>query len=390
MTLLCGYQVLDLTGLAGAYATKLLSDLGADVVRVEGFAEDQLRDSPPFVAGEPGPDRSLEFLHFSTNKRSMLVDPAKPQGADTFAQLLGGADVLVESLPVGTLDAWGFSREAMRERFPRLVHASITAFGSTGPKARWKGTDLTAAAAGGLLYLTGEPDRPPVRLGADQVYHLGSMYAASGVLIALFERRATGRGAYLDISLQEAAASITGDRQPAIMQTLTGIPPVRTGNQTAHFFPYRGLPCADGWVTVCALEPAQWSALADWVFERTRNGRVLDARYQGRGHERARFAKELLPILTAFTSSLTRRELSVEGQRRGIPIMPVNTVEDLVVDPQLQDRQYFQALSHDVIGASRYLGAPYRFTGGGWTLRHAAPHRGQEWPSDSVNGGSAT
>jgi len=377
VTLLEPYRIVDFTDLQGAYATRLLADLGADVIRVEGFPGDRLRQSPPFARGEDGAEQSLEFLHFASGARSLALDPTTDAGQAALARLLRSADALIESLPVGTLAAWGFPAARLRAEFPTLVYASITPYGSSGPKSARKGTDLTALAAGGALYLVGEPSAPPVQYGAAQMYHLGAIYAACGVMVALLERRSTGRGAHLDLSLQEVAHAITGDRQLAVTQALLGIPPRRTGNQTAHFFPYRNFPCRDGWVTVCALEPKQWAALAAWVHEVTGDERILDPKYGGRGYDRAPLAAELMPLLLAFTGALTKRELMVEGQRRGIPIMAASTAADLVEDPQLLARGYFTRRTHPGVGEVRDLGLPYRFEGGATAPTRGAPRFGE-------------
>jgi crotonobetainyl-CoA:carnitine CoA-transferase CaiB-like acyl-CoA transferase len=370
--------VLDLAGLAGAYATRLFADLGADVIRIESDGVyDSLRASPPFAYDRPSAETSLEFLHFGANKRSVLLDPATDAGREAFHRLLESADVLVTGEAVNTLARWGFGFEGIRTRYPRLVHASMTPFGLTGPKSSRTGSDLVAAAAGGVLYLIGEPSGPPVRLGADQMYHLGSLYLASAVMIALFERRRTGQGSLIDVSLQEVAYSITGDRQLAINEVLTNTAPRRTGNQTAHFFPYRNFECRDGWVTICALEPAQWLALSQWIHATTSDARILDSKYHGRGYVRAGYATELMPLIQAFAQLLGKDQLSQEGQRRGIPIMPANTIADLVTNEQLVARSYFRVLDHQVFGPARFLGAPYRLGAGGWSLEHAAPVRGE-------------
>jgi crotonobetainyl-CoA:carnitine CoA-transferase CaiB-like acyl-CoA transferase len=209
------------------------------------------------------------------------------------------------------------------------------------------------------------------------MYHLGSLYLASAVMIALFERRRTGHGALIDLSLQEVAFSITGDRQLAVNQVLTGTAPKRTGNQTPHFFPYRNFECRDGWVTICALEPAQWLALSHWIHEKTGDTRILDSKYEGRGYARAPYARELMPLIQEFTQVLKKDELSREGQHRGIPIMPANTIADLLTNEQLLARSYFPTLTHPGTNSVRYLGAPYRLSAGAWRLERAAPSRGE-------------
>jgi crotonobetainyl-CoA:carnitine CoA-transferase CaiB-like acyl-CoA transferase len=309
------------------------------------------------------PEASLHFAHFNAGKRSIVLDLAEASGRERLLALAARAAVVVESRPVGELDALELGYDRLHAANPGLVMTSVSPYGQSGPKSTWPGTDLTAAASSGLLYITGELDRPPTQYGQEQVLHLASLYALVGTLAALRSSRATGRGSHVDISLQTAAHSITGDRQLAVMHALTGIDPTRTGNQTPHFYPYRNYACADGWVTICALEPHQWAALSAWVHEVVDGSeRILDERYTGRGADRAAFAPELDPLIAAFATRLTKRELMERGQERGIPIMSVSTIDDLLANPQLVARSFFDTLDHPELPVAASPGAPYRFS----------------------------
>lgn len=370
MTILADLRIVDLTGDQGAYTGKLLGDLGVDVVRVVGPEGDALAAVPP-MAGPDDPLGSLSYQHYLTGRRSVFVDAQAPDGIRTMAELLHGSDALVESLATWDRSRWGIDDGRLHADHPRLVHVSISGYGRTGPLAETPWTEITGAAAGGLLYLIGEPDRPPVQLGGYQLSHLTSMYAAAAVLMGIRRSRRSGRGSCIDLSMQEVAFSITGDRQPTIMQTLTGVSPGRTGNQTPHFYPYRNFPCHDGWVTICALEPKQWAALSEWIAEGTGEEAILGPRFGGRGYDRVPYAEELEPLIRSFCMRLDKRTLYLEGQARGIPIMPANSVADLLVDPQLEARRFFQDLTLGTGRTVRIPGRPYRLAEGADPIRPA-------------------
>lgn len=382
MSALGGLRVLDLGEEISAYCTRVLAGLGAEVVLVEPPGGGAPRARLPLRDDVAAPEGSLHFAHFNVGKRSVVLD--LEDASERVLEIAAGADVVVESRPVGQLAALGLGFERLRAVNPGLVLTSISPYGQSGPKRNWPGTDLTAAASSGLLYITGEPDNPPTQYGGEQVSHLAALYAAAGTLAAVRSSRATGRGAHVDIALQHAAHSITGDRQLGVIHTLTGIDPMRTGNQTPHFFPYRNYPCADGWVTICALEPDQWAKLSVWVAEVTGNQLILDPRYAGRGADRAPMAAELNPAIEAFALALTKRELMEGGQQRRVPIMSVSTIADLLANPQLVARSFFKTTEHPRLGASPQPGAPYRFSVSPNADGSRAPllgeHETPQWP----------
>ena len=168
-----GVRVLDLTNEASGLCTKLLADLGADVIKVEPPVGDPARRLGPFHQGTEDPEKSLFFWHYNTNKRSIALDLDRPADREIFRRLAQRTDILVDSLPVGRLATRGFDRNALRTLNRRLIHASVTPYGQTGPRSGWKGNDLTAWAMGGLMTLCGEPDREPLRGVLGQAVPLG-------------------------------------------------------------------------------------------------------------------------------------------------------------------------------------------------------------------------
>ena len=194
-------RVLDLTGEEGAYATKLLADLGADVIRVEPPAGDPLRRRGPFVHDIPGPERGLLHLFLNTSKRGITLNLESADGRDLFRRLVETADVLVETCAAGYLSSLGLSYEDLCRVRPDLIATSITGFGQTGPHAAWRSCDLVAVAMSGILTLSGFIDRPPYRPVASQAFYSGGIEGAIGTLMALTHRDLTGEGQQVDFSV---------------------------------------------------------------------------------------------------------------------------------------------------------------------------------------------
>jgi crotonobetainyl-CoA:carnitine CoA-transferase CaiB-like acyl-CoA transferase len=249
-----GVRVIDVTtSLAGPYCTEVLSALGADVIKVEPPSGDEARTwGPPFVTGE-----SALFLAMNAGKRSLALDLRK--GADVTLRLVDSADVFVQSLRPGLAAELGLDAESLRARNPRLVHCSITGFGQTGPWATRPGYDPLAQAAGGILSVTGEPERPGVRVGVSLVDQGTAMWGALGVLAALMERERTGEGRALDVSLYETAVAYMGYHLTGYLGS--GTVPGRTGTGFPSIAPYQVFRAADGELMVAAGNDRLFAAL---------------------------------------------------------------------------------------------------------------------------------
>src|SRR5262249_38897761 len=205
---LAGVRVLDLGGSAAFYCTKVLADLGADVVRIERADEPVLRRGP-FLTEAKKPEESLYRWHFHANKRSLAADVATAEGRELTYRLLQVADVLVESYADEEARDLGLDEASVRRLAPRLIHASITPFGREGAFAGYVATDLVGQAMSGLMALTGFPDDPPNQLGAEQAYHQASLHAAVGILLALHAREADGVGRHVEVVLQDCTSMAT-------------------------------------------------------------------------------------------------------------------------------------------------------------------------------------
>ncbi len=249
-----GVRVIDVTtSLAGPYCTEVLAALGADVIKVEPPSGDEARTwGPPFVTGE-----SALFLAMNAGKRSLALDLRK--GTDVLLRLVDSADVFVQSLRPGLAAELGLDAESLRRRNPRLVHCSITGFGRTGPWAVRPGYDPLAQAAGGILSVTGEPERPGVRVGVSLVDQGTGLWAALGVLAALMERERTGEGRSLDVSLYETAVAYMGYHVTGYLGS--GAVPGRTGTGFPSIAPYQVFRASDGELMVAAGNDRLFAAL---------------------------------------------------------------------------------------------------------------------------------
>ena len=216
-----GVRVLDLADEKGLPCTKFLADLGADVVKIEEPHGDRTRARPPFAGDIPHPERSLYFLHNNANKRGITLDLATPDGQRLFKELARTADVVVETLPPGTMQGWGIGYDALSTINPRLILTSITSFGQTGPWRDYKGGELIGFALGGLMAVSGEPAEPPCVAPGEMACGIASMHAALATEVALYHRQRSGRGQHIDVSLAEAAAHIGSYTVPEYSRSRT-------------------------------------------------------------------------------------------------------------------------------------------------------------------------
>ena len=353
--LLPPYRVLDLSGPEAVFCGKLLADYGADVVRVEPPGGDLSRARGPFAGDAPGPERSLYFLFYNTNKCSITLDLPSQRGRELFRRLVAQADVVLESFPVGYLDSLGLGYDALREINPGIVMASVTPFGQTGPWKDYQSSDLIALAASGFMQITGEPDGPPMRQGNEQSHYPGAQYAAASILAALYYRDLSGgEGQYIDVSLQEALITYYTDAHPALAWLHLGQNVTRVGATSNLVIPLGAYPSEDGWISAGIITPREWDTLAEWIFEVTGNREVLNDAYRGGNQDRAPYNDIITALVIDFTTRFTSEYLFHEGQRRNLVFIPVNTVSDLLADPQLEASNFWFGLEHPEAGTLQY------------------------------------
>ena len=353
--LLPPYRVLDLTGPEGVFCGKLLADYGAEVIKVEPPTGDVTRQRPPFISDVPGIERSSYFLFYNTNKKSVTVDLETSEGQVVFKKLAASADVLIESFPVNYMQSLGLDYDSLRQVNPGLIMASITPFGQTGPWKDYKSTDLISLAASGFMQITGDPDGPPLRQGNEQSHFPGAQHAATAIMGALFYRdMQDGRGQYIDVSMQEAMITYYTDAHPALAYIQRGENVTRVGTNSTLVIPLGAYPSKDGWISAGIITPREWENLSNWMFEVTGNEEILNEDYKGGNQDRAPYNDIITAPVIDFTTRFTSEELFHQGQERNLVFIPVNTVSDLLVDPQLDASNFWFDIDHADAGNLKY------------------------------------
>ncbi len=368
---LAGYRVLDLAGPLGLHCTKLLADMGADVIKVERPCGDESRRIPPFKDDLPDPEKSLYFLHFNTNKRGITLDIEKPDGRSILLELARKADVVIETARPGRMDELGIGYAVMSAQNPRLAYASITPFGQTGPWRDYKADDIAGIALGNLLYLAGEPGEPPLQPPGEIAYGMASTYGAFGIAVALYHRLESGKGQYIDVSMHECAGHIAGYFIPNY--GYTGAKPARAsrkGEETDLYDPY---PTKNGYARIFIIPVEQWRRLVDWI------GRPPSI--SGPEFEKMSYRRQHPDIVTKAISEFclryTKEELYDEGQKRRIAVTPINTAGEFIESPQTQAREIFVEMRHPVIGKYLQFGPVPRLSDSPGGIFRTAPLLGE-------------
>lgn len=359
---------------SGAFCAKLLADQGADTIKVEppGWGE-QSRHEPPFIGGEPHPDRGTTFLALNTNKRGITLDVEQPQGKALFLRLASEADVVIESFRPRHLDRLGLGYDALRTANPKAILLSISCFGQDGPYAGYQGDDLIAQAMGGFLYaVTGKADGPPMGTALQQMELTAGRNGVIAIMAALLRREQTGEGGHLDVSMMEAAiATPQGLIHP---YSYTGRN-VRRGNMDLNVVDGMHLPTKDGEVTLTTAgtggKPMQvW---AEFLGE----PRLLDPKFATR-QSRADNWQELRELVAPKLSQWNNLDLMGETMARGLVVGLVQSAEQVVNSPHLTERGFFVELDHPEAGTLKYPGPGFFFDGENlMQTARAAPRLGE-------------
>jgi benzylsuccinate CoA-transferase BbsE subunit len=370
-------RVLDLTNESGLYCTKLLADLGADVIKLEPPGGDPTRSIGPFLDDDPSPERSLFFFHFNTNKRSITLDIETRDGQELFRRLAANADVIVETFKPGYLDERGIGYRALRGVNPRIIVTSITPFGQVGPYRDYPATDLTALALGGVLLECGWPDRPPVTLGALQAYHQVGGQAATGTLVAVLARDSTSTGQHVDVSIQASMPVCLLTRIPTFLTT--GEFEGRGGD--IHRSSINGVfPCRDGYVDIRFRPRAgRWQRVVQWIDSAGMAQDLTDEKYiEFKYRSVPENAQHIDEVFREFFMTMGKEELMDQAQRNGFEVGAIYTAEDLLRDPQLVARRFFVDVEHAELDRSlTYTGSPYRHSETPWNISRRPPNIGE-------------
>ncbi len=367
-----GIRVLDLTHhIAGPYCTKLLADFGAQVTKVERPGSgDPGRSMPPFAGDEPHPDKSLPFLYLNTNKLSITLDLKSATGRQLLRRLADESDLIVENFRPKTLPSLGLDYDTLRQSNPSAVMVSITNFGQTGPYRDYEATDLVEYALSGIQYIFGDNDREPLKHGFNQAQFKAGTDAASASLIALYHRAMTGKGQWIDISIQECIATALRDTTSAF--AYTGAVKWRRPSEAGEL-PRSPVETRDGYIVPIAFGGVDWDATVDFL----ESDELAEERFSA-PEGRLQHAGDLDRILRDAFRQYEKEDLFYRAnQRRGLIYGIVQDASELYENPQFRHRGYFAEIDHPVAGKAEYPGAPFDMSLTPWSVESSAPTVGQ-------------
>ena len=364
---LAGLKVIELARiLAGPWAGQTLADLGAEVIKVEAPQGDDTRQwGPPFIEREG--DRSAAYFHScNRGKRSVVVDLTSEDGQAQMRALVADADILIENFKVGGLKKYGMDYASLSALNPGLIYCSITGFGQDGPYAHRAGYDYIIQGMSGLMSITGDPDGQPQRAGVAVTDLFTGLYSVSGILAALHQRHATGKGQHVDMALLDCAVAATANQ--AMNYLATGTPPGRTGNYHPNLTPYQVFDCSDGFIIIATGNDAQYQRLCALLGldDIARAPEFLT------NADRISNRAELTRRLTEATRRMSKAELLAACEAQGVPAGPINDMAEVMADPQVQARG--MQISPEGIPGVR---APFRFSDADLVLDRASPRLGE-------------
>ena len=364
-----GIRVLDLSRvLAGPFCGMLLSDLGADVIKIEDTSSgDESRTWPPHKDGE-----SAAFLVINRNKRDMTLDLKAPEGVAILKRMVASADVLVENFRTGTMESFGLGYDELAAINSRLVYCSVSAFGRTGPRKDGAGYEALMQAFSGIMSITGEPGGPPVRAGVSFLDLTTGIFCAFGIVNALLHRVSTGLGQRVDASLLETAVTLLNYHAEGYL--LTGAQPKALGSSHPSLSPYRTFKCRDGqWVFIAGANDRFWQRLASAL---GLGHMASDPRFAV-NIERVKNRRELEEALETAIAKHDREPLLKVLEEAGVPATPVNTVAQVMEDPQTAARGMIQRVVHPRLGEIPVVGTPVKFSRMKAGVRTPAPQQGE-------------
>ncbi|MVW77635.1 CaiB/BaiF CoA transferase family protein [Bordetella sp. 02P26C-1] len=353
-----GVRVIDLSRiLAGPWCTQNLADLGAEVIKIEkpGSGDDTRQWGPPYLEGD-GQQMSAYFMACNRGKRSICLDFKTEEGRARLLQLIPSADVLVENYRAGTLKRYGLDYESLAKINPRLVYASITGYGQSGPKSQRSGYDYIFQGMGGLMSYTGHPDgKPgagPLRTGVAVIDITTGMYATSAILAALFQRAQTGHGACLDLALMDVAVAMNANQ--AANYLVSGKSPERTGNAHPNLAPYEVFKAADSYFILAIGNDSQFARFCEFC---DRCELAADPRFSTNSG-RIQHLDALREALAAILITQPRKHWTDALDRLGISWGAINTLEEVFDDEQVKHRHMLQEIDHPVLGRIKLVANP--------------------------------
>jgi crotonobetainyl-CoA:carnitine CoA-transferase CaiB-like acyl-CoA transferase len=375
-----GVRVLDLSRvLAGPWAGQLLADLGADVVKVErpGAGDDTRAWGPPWLNDPEGHStgESAYYLSANRNKRSVTIDIATAEGQQLVRQLAGKADVVLENFKVGGLAQYGLDYAGLKAVNPRLVYCSITGFGQSGPYASRAGYDFLIQGMGGLMSLTGRPDGTqgagPMKVGVALTDIMTGLYATVAVLAALKRREQSGEGQHIDLALLDVQIASLANQ--AANYLVGDVVPKRMGNAHPNIVPYQEFPTADGYMIVAVGNDSQFANLCKTLGKPEWSS---DERFST-NPQRVKHRSELIALIHGMTVRRTTDEWVAAMEAAGVPCGPINTLDRVFADPQVQARGVRIEMPHPLGRDVALVANPIRLSESPVQYRRAPPTLGQ-------------
>ena len=349
-----GIKVLDLTrALAGPYCTMLLADYGAEVIKVElpGTGDDTRGWGPPFVEGE-----SAYFMSINRNKKSLTLDMKNARSKDILERMIKQSDIIVENFRPGAADRLGLGYGQVKKINPKIIYCSISGFGQDGPYRELPGFDQTLQGMGGMMSITGEPNGPPMKVGVAIADISGGMFAAFGIMLALFHRQKTGVGQWVDTSLLDSQIAWLTYRAGEYFAS--GKLPEKVGSGHPMIVPYQAFKAKDEYINIAAGNDQLWKRFCKVINMEN----IMDDPKFVTNAKRVENRKELIPILSKIIETKTGAEWLKLLEDAGIPAGPIYTLDKLFSDPQVLHRKMMVELTHPKAGKIKVTGVPVKLS----------------------------
>ena len=363
-----GMKVLDLTRvLAGPYATMLLGDLGAEVIKIEQPGTgDESRNFGPFKNGF-----SLYFMSVNRGKQSVTLNLKTERGQAIFKQLLKQTDILVENFRPGTMQKLGLDYDTLKGEQPSLIYAACSGFGQTGPYAQQGAYDMIIQGMGGIISITGEPDGPPVRVGTSISDITAALFTTIGVLSALHHRNRTGSGQFVDVAMLDSLVAVL--ENAVVRYFATGEAPKPLGARHPAITPFEAFASADGHVIIALGNDTLWAKFCEHV---DRHELISDERFRTNA-DRTENHSELFPILSEIMSQRPTDDWIDALGAIGVPCGPINAMDKVVSHPQVQAREMITRIAHDITGEVEVPGVPIKLSETPGNVDAPAPSLGE-------------
>ncbi|MBZ2175189.1 CoA transferase [Schnuerera sp. xch1] len=361
-------KVLDLTRvLAGPFATMVLGDLGADIIKIEmPIKGDDARHFGPYIS-----DESAYFISLNRNKRSMTLNLKVEKGKELFLEMIRNVDVIVENYRPGTMEKLGIGYEALKKINPKLVYAAVSGYGHTGPYSKRAAYDAVVQAMGGVMSITGEKNGRPTRVGTSIGDITAGLYVVIGILAALNIRNETGRGQKVDVAMLDCQVAIL---ENAIARyVVTGEIPKPGGNRHPSIVPFETFETKDGEIMIAVGNNSLWASFCNVIGKQKL---IEDVRFKTNRLRNENY-DELRPLIARVIKKKTIKEWQEILDDAGVPNGPINTIDKVLEDPQVIARDMIQEINHPISGQLKVPGIPIKLSDTPGAIRRAAPILGE-------------